>query len=76
MKAMNTRKRIFELLAEGKSVDEIEQLLKDEKVKNIRAYIHRVNRDIRLSKKVDTPEAPVVPEVPSASEGNDNVTEA
>ena len=48
---MNTRQKIWNLLTEGKSIDEIEVLLKDEKVTNIRVYIHRVKRDIRLGKK-------------------------
>jgi hypothetical protein len=43
---MNTRQKIFALFKEGKTPDEIIELLKDEKVSNIRSYVSRVKRDL------------------------------
>ena len=44
---MNTRQKIWNLLKEGKSIDEICVLLKDEPCSNIRSYVHRVRRDVK-----------------------------
>jgi hypothetical protein len=44
---MNTRQKILQLFKEGKTPEEIIELLKDEKVSSIRSYVSRVKRDFK-----------------------------
>lgn len=44
---MNTRQKIIKLFKEKKSPEEIIELLKDEKVSNIRSYVSRVKKDLQ-----------------------------
>ena len=51
MDKLNTRQKIMKLLQEGKSIKEVAELLKEEKVANISAYVYRVNRDLKNHKE-------------------------
>jgi hypothetical protein len=45
-KPLNTRQKILQLYKEGKTPTEIIELLKDEKVSNIKSYVSRVRMDL------------------------------